>query len=499
MKNKKTKSIFDPSRWGIPSKEVKDLGNRLYSFWERFRGCFKTKTRDTSEYAHAYLSGQLRMETDRNFANIGRKNNVPEQNMQHFMSNSPWEASSVCEQVQQEIKETPRLQKGSGLILDECGVEKAGNKNAGSGRQYLGRHGKVDMGQVGTFLSIANITGKTPFWTWVDSELYLQEHWFENDMQKERERLGIPEDRMFMTKIELGWKMIQRCMINGLPFEFVGCDALYGNSNWLRFQMRLKNIIYMADVSKDTQVYLNKPVLGVPESKPGQRGRKPEKVRVLSEEKPVKVNSLIKQLEWKTIKIRNTERGTLKNKFAAKRVFVYYEEEEEVVEEWLVIRLDSSKKYSYSLSNGSPDLSLKKMATQKCMRYFIERANQDARSEAGWDEFQAQQFRSWEHHTAFCVLASWFMAQTRLEWTEQHSHDPDLLRKLETDMLPFLSFLNIRELLRAVIPLPQLTPDDAIQQTIKHLLNRTNSRKSRMRNMNEERSENESFAAFMTM
>lgn len=177
--------------------------------------------------------------------------------------------------------------------------------------------------------------------------------------------------------------MIQRCRSNGLPFEYAGCDALYGNSNLLRSQMRQHNIFYMADVSKTTSVYLNKPVLGVPESKPGTPKRKPEKVRILSNEKPVNVNGLIDQLEWKTIKIRNTERGILKNQFASKRVFVYYEEDEEVVEEWLVVRRDTSGKYSYSLSNASPNASLKTLAKQKCMRYFIERANQDARTEAG--------------------------------------------------------------------------------------------------------------------
>jgi hypothetical protein len=30
-------------------------------------------------------------------------------------------------------------------------------------------------------------------------------------------------------------------------------------------------------------------------------------------------------------------------------------------------------------------------------RYFVERSIQDAKSEMGWDEFQAQKLRAWEH------------------------------------------------------------------------------------------------------
>jgi len=38
------------------------------------------------------------------------------------------------------------------LTLDESGDECAGEKKAGAARQYLGREGKVDLGQVGVGL-----------------------------------------------------------------------------------------------------------------------------------------------------------------------------------------------------------------------------------------------------------------------------------------------------------------------------------------------------------
>jgi len=59
--------------------------------------------------------------------------------------------------------------------------------------------------------------------------------------------------------------------------------------------------------------------------------------------------------------------------------------------------------------------------------------------------------------------------------------DPALLEQYEIDVLPMLSVSNVRELLRATMPLPQLSTEEAIALVIEHLDNRTRSRKSRLR------------------
>ena len=79
------------------------------------------------------------------------------------------------------------------------------------------------------------------------------------------------------------------------------------------------------------------------------------------------------------------------------------------------------------------------------------------------------------------ILASWFVAETRLDWERDMPADPSLRERYQTDVLPALSMANIRDLLHAAIPLPQLSPDDAIALVIKHLDNRTRSRRSRLK------------------
>src|SRR2546422_3772692 len=226
-------ALHDPRRWGLSSEAIGTLGERLYAFWQRFRGCFKTCTRDTSGRAYDYLRGQLTMDGERNFANMARNMTGDDgQALQHFMSNSPWAGQAVFGQIQAEIKATAALAQGSTLILDESADEKAGTHNAGAARQYNGRMGKVDVCRVDTCLTYANAT--VGLWAMVDGELFLPQEWFGPDFAQRRQELGIPEERTFETKIALGLKMVKRAKAHGLPFERLAGDARYGRESACR-------------------------------------------------------------------------------------------------------------------------------------------------------------------------------------------------------------------------------------------------------------------------
>ena len=461
----------------MPRQAVCNLGHRLYAFWERFRDGFKTQTRDGSHYAYHYLSGLLRMDTQRHFAGIGREVGISGQNLQHLMSESPWSGQAVCRRVQEELKATPELTAGGVLLIDESADEKAGDTSAGAGRQYNGRLGKVEMSQVAVLLSYVNLKVAQGFWSWIDGALFLPEVWFGDSHEKLRQRLGVPQEMSFKTKVELAWALIERVLAADLPFDLVGFDCLYGRSSELCARVRQAGKLYMAEVPADTRVYLDPPVLGLPPRK-SQRGRKPSALQVLTGE-AVRVDGLHERLHWYDIPVRTTDRGELCDPFAARRVWTVHAGE--AVEEWLVMRAEADGKHSYALCNASRETSLEHLAWGKCQRYFIERSNQDAKSELGWDELQAQKYRAWEHHLALTVLASWFVAQTKYEWARDYQRDPGLLRELETDVLPALSVANVRTLLRAAMPLRQMSEMQATDLVIEHLLNRARSRTSRLK------------------
>jgi len=188
------------------------------------------------------------------------------------------------------------------------------------------------------------------------------------------------------------------------------------------------------------------------------------------------------ELKWTTITLRPNERGMLVAQFGRCRVWTVHGTH--CRQEWLLIRRDGQR-ITYVLSNASEETSLETMAWRKSHRYFIERDNQDAKSEMGWDEFQAIKYQAWEHQLALTILASWFIAETRLDWMGRFERDPALLEQYEVDVLPMLSVSNVRELLRAAMPLPQLSTQDAAALVVEHLVNRTRSRRSRLRKQRE--------------
>jgi len=71
------------------------------------------------------------------------------------------------------------------------------------------------------------------------------------------------------------------------------------------------------------------------------------------------------------------------------------------------------------------------------------------------------------------------VAETKLDWARDHPRDPSLITDLAIDRLPDLSVANVRSMLRAAMPLPDLTPDRAAALIVEHLVNRTRSRRSR--------------------
>lgn len=471
-------ALHAPQRWGLSAEAVAHLGDRLSQFWLRFRGSFTTRTRDTSEHAYDYLRAQLTMDTERNFANMDRTLHGGDgQALQHFMSNSPWSGQVVFSQIQAEIKAIPALAHGSTLILDESADEKAGTHNAGASRQYNGRMGKVDVCRVDTCLTYAN----GGLWAMVDGELFLPEEWFGAAFAQRRKALGIPAERRFATKLQLGLQMVKRVKAQGLPFDLLACDALYGRDSQFRADVDAEGVRYAAQVPADTHISLSGPLVGIP-PKRGRRGRPRTRLQVLGGQGPHEVRALAQhpQTTWQQVQVRHTERGRLIADFVVQRVWTVAAGQQPRAE-WLVIRRNSDGDCSYTLLNAPTDTPQAWLIVGSCCRYFAERTFEDAKTEIGWDEFQAQKYRAWEHHLALTAAALWFVAQTKLAWAQMYTRDPALARQLEVEVLPALSTANVRELLKAVLPLRHLTPPEAMDLVITHLINRARSTSSRLK------------------
>jgi SRSO17 transposase len=305
------------------------------------------------------------------------------------MSYSPWSGAAVFEQIRREIISTPELAEGGTLILDESADEKAGGESAGVSRQYNGRMGKVDLCRVDTCVVYANLGRR--LWAMADGELFIARRWFSDEYRGRRQRTGIPADREFATKLELGLRMIERCRASGLRFDIVACDSLYGRDGQFRSALRAAGVTYAAQGPASTLVRVGEAAGKYVASVPAREVR--ESARRAS-------------TRWRRIELRDSERGTLRARCAIMRVWVVAAGRTAGEAEWLVIRqLHEPRQYSYMLLNAPADTPPERVAEWSTRRYFVERTFEDAKGELGWGESAARKYRAWEHHLALTAAA----------------------------------------------------------------------------------------------
>ena len=401
------------------------------------------------------------MEDQRNFANIERRVEPGKdgQQLQQFMSDSPWSAAAVYQRIQDDIKKDARLGHGGMLIVDETADAKAGECSAGAGRQYNGRLGKVDLCQVGACLSFVHPASGV--WTLVDNELFLPEHWFSPAYAERREEVGVPAARTFQTKPQLALTMIRRAVQRGLPFERIAADDLYGRSQ--AFRAGLGALPYALQVPLNTLVCLS-----------------PKARRLF----PVMDVALNHKTPWQRMGVGPVERGLRSAEFVGLRVWTP-DQEDQLEELWLVIRRDPDGQLTFTLLNDSAQTDLETLVRASCQRHFVERVIEDGKFELGWDDFCARKYLAWEHHAALTAAALWFIAGVKLDWRDRYQRDPRLKKVFEIEVLPNLSTANVRDLLQASLPLPRLSPAQARKLVTIHLVNRARSTGSRLKKQRE--------------
>lgn len=474
------KEIFKPEKWGLPLKSLEKVGLRLHETWERYKDVFRTKTRDTSEYAWIYLRGLLTLEKKRNYVNIAKNIegvNSDGQKIQHFISDSPWNGKKVFERIQKEVSKEANFNGGM-LTVDDSGDKRSSDKCAGAKRQYLGRLGKVDMGQVGIVIGYY----KSMKWTLLGSELYFPEEWFTSKYKELRKHLHVPEEKKFKSKIDIALEMILNAKKNGVPFSSVGCDSYYGASNEFRRELAKNNIMYMAATKCFQKVYLTRPTV---EWREPMRKCKQEKImEIYSDYGAIKLGSLLCYTKLETVFVRHCERGILEYDCAKIPVFTV-DKHGDVQQETILIRKEKNEKekYTYAFTNAPETASLQELISLRCERFFVERTIQDCKEELGWDELEAMKYRAWSHHLALIGLALWFTCKMKLELCRHHPRDISLCQKLRVEQLPQISLPNIRSILQAIFPVLKASLMQTRRNIIDGLVKRARSTASRLHSL----------------
>ena len=286
------------------------------------------------------------------------------------------------------------------IVFDPSGFAKKGEASAGVQRQWLGRLGKVDNGQVGVFMAYASYQEHAL----VDVRLYLPKAWAKD--RARRKRCGIPKAVRYRTRHELALEMLRE---TGplLPHGWVTGDDEMGRSSRFRAELRRLNEHYLLAVPSNTTV---RDLEGqAPEW--GGRGPHPkrafEQVRAWSRSLPPGA--------WRRIEVGDGERGPQFVELVATRVVARTDRGRIGPEELLVVIRgldeDGATKHDYYLSDAPPETLPGVLARVAKAGHRVERCLQRGKSEAGLAEYQVRTWSGWHHHQALSLIAAWFLVQ----------------------------------------------------------------------------------------
>lgn len=417
------------------------------SFVNHYTEHFQSYRHDVSDKARQYASGLMQAGSRKNMDRMAEV--VPEsksRNLQQFLTHSKWNHREVIDHTARDADNLLGDVNNACLLIDESGFAKQGKESVGVARQWLGRFGKVDNGQVAVFGALANGRFAAP----TDVRLYLPEKW--TDDPGRCERAGVPEEaRQFRTKTELALEIVRHAQENKLRYGWVGADAGYGKGPGFCFALDEMGETFVVDLHSDFHVYLQHPKPYLPE-KTKKAGRPFQKYRTDNES--IQVRDVVKSLSaqrWKTVTIRDTTRGVLKVRICRLQVYVW-DGESENVKCWTLIAnksLGSDPDTKISLSNAPKLTTVRRLGRMQRQRFWIERVFEDAKSECGMADYQVRKWNAWHHHMALVMMAMLFML------TERMHHK---------DTYPLLSCSDIEELLAHFLPRRDVTQEEVLLQ-----------------------------------
>lgn len=341
--------------------------------------------------------------------------------LQTFVNQGAWDDNLLLRRHWQEVELDLGCEQGV-LIVDGSDFPKQGPHSVGVKRQYCGELGKRANCQAGVFVSYASAKG----YTLLHRRLYLPEEWLTDDAFTERrERCGIPAETRFATKPELALEMLREVTEAGtLRCRWLAADEAFGRDTAFLDGVAGLGLWYFAEVPHDTQVWLERPLTGLPEW--SGRGRKPKRERVLGGASGQTVAVLAEPLEaseWRLRLIQEGSQGPQEAEFASRRV-VGGRAGLPGPEVWLVWRRNPvSGELKTYLSNAPVETSELELARLSGMRWPVEMCFTEGKQLLGMGSYELRSWVGWHHHQTLVLLAHFFVVRTSRELKKSTGSD----------------------------------------------------------------------------
>ena len=380
----------------VKPQVAKGMLNRLEKFAEPFVVSLGRSER--REHAQVYIAGLLSDLERKNVESIAYRHDQERVNLQRFIGLAPWEHQPLLAELACQVGS--ELGQDDGVIVfDPSAHKKCGNDSVGVQRQWLGRLGKIDNGQVGIYMGYASRKDHAL----VDVRLYLPQEWAKDKAR--RKKCGVPKEIRYRTRHELALEMLAANGKN-LPHRWIAGDDEMGRASRFRRDLRALNEQYLLDVPSNTNIR----DMEVEPPAYGGHGRFPKQP---FQRVDVWRDSLDKDA-WARIDVRDGEKGPLVLEIVKRCVLARTERScGETGEELLVITrsLDENNKmkYDYHLSNAHPDTALEELARVVKAEHRIEDCLKRAKSEAGLSDYEVRTWIGWYHHQTLSLIAIWFL------------------------------------------------------------------------------------------
>ncbi|MFD4198797.1 IS701 family transposase [Amycolatopsis thermoflava] len=334
--------------------------------------------------AREYVSGLVAgLERKNGWTLAEQAGEVSPDGMQRLLRWADWDIDGVRDDVRDYVIEHLG-EPGGVLIVDDTGFLKKGRMSAGVQRQYSGTAGRIENCQIGTFLAYASTRGHAL----IDRELYLPEPWIAD--QDRCRRAGIPAGTEFETKPRQAMAMLARAFAAKVPFAWVTADEAYGQVKYLRLWLEAHDAAHvLATKVNDTLITTG-----------GREARADELIADL----PAR--------SWRRLSVGAGAHGPREYDWARVPIRIGWQPGRG---HWLLARrsLSDPTEIAYYVCYGPRRSTLLDLAWIAGTRWRIEECFQQAKNEAGLDQYQVRSWRAWYAHITLSMLAHAWLAVSR--------------------------------------------------------------------------------------
>ncbi|NES17330.1 IS701 family transposase [Micromonospora sp. PPF5-17] len=333
--------------------------------------------------ARQYLCGLV--------SGLGRKNGwtlaeqageVSPDGMQRLLRWADWDVDAVRDDVRDYVVEYLGDPAGV-LIVDDTGFLKKGVRSAGVQRQYSGTAGRTENCQVGVFLAYRSAKGHAL----IDRQLYLPASW--TDDRDRCRAAGIPDEVGFATKVQMARTMLARALEAGVPVGWVTMDEAYGQSKSLRVWLEHRDVAYVVATRRNDDMITT--AMGT--------ARADQLVAAL----PARA--------WCRLSAGAGAHGPREYWRARVPVRICWRPGRG---HWLLARRSiTTGEIAYYVCYGPRRTRLIDLARVAGARWAIEECFQQAKNEAGLDEYQVRDWRAWYAHITLAMAAHAWLSAAR--------------------------------------------------------------------------------------